>query len=115
MRSDVKYLAKCGRESLYFCHAKSGTYCGRSHPNCIYTPKTLETPKQKNKIHPIVIELSELFINALASNLLNTAWCIDLARTAIVWELIAKAEGKPDLFVQNKIRYKIEKDKGVKY
>ncbi len=113
MRSDVTHLAKCGKESLYYCRTHK-TNCSKSWPKCIYELKTCMKREQKNKIHPIAIELTELFTNALISNLPNTAWCIDLARTAISWELIAKAEKKPELFVQNKIRQKIERDKGVK-
>ncbi len=112
MRSDVTHLAKCGKESLYHCRTHKNT-CGKSHPNCIYKPKTV-VGKQKNKIHPIAIELARLFADALVSNLPNTAWCIDLAKYAIGWELVAQAEGNPDLFVQNKIRQKIEKDKGIR-
>ncbi len=84
-----------------------------------YTPKTLPCgigPRAKrNKIHPIAVELTGLFAEALLSNppLPNTAWCIDLARSVIGWELVAAAEGHSELFVQNKIRAKIEKDKGV--
>lgn len=111
MRSDVQHLAKCSKESLYYCRHSGKTICSKHWPNCIYTPK--EYPHRKNKVHPITAELTGLFADALMSNLPNTAWCIDLAKTAICYELIAKAEGKPELFVQNKIREKIEKDKGV--
>jgi len=112
MRSDAKHLAKCGKESLYYCRHSGKMGCPKHWPNCVYTPK--EYPRhRKNKIHPITRELTGLFVAALTSDLPNTAWCIDLAKTAICYELIAKAEGKPDLFVQNKIRQKIEKDKGV--
>lgn len=81
-----------------------------------YKPKTLKKRNEKNKIHPLGIKLTELFVEALNSNppLPNTAWCIDLACTAIGWELVAAAEGNPELFVQNKIRQKIERDKGVR-
>ena len=113
MRSDVKHLAKCKNESLYHCRIHKGT-CGKIWPGCIYQPKTLKTIKQKNKIHPVAVDLAKLFVSALNSGLPNTAWCIDLATTAIGWELIAQAENKPDLFVQNKIRQKIERDKGCK-
>ena len=81
-----------------------------------YTPKTLTKRGQRNPIHPIATALSTLFVEALSGTppLPNTAWCIDLARTAIGWELIAHAEGTgSDLLVQNKIRQKIERDKGV--
>lgn len=113
MRSDVKHLAKCGKESLYYCrtHRKS---CCKLWTGCIYVPKTLVKRGEKNKIHPIAVELTGLFAEALNNNLPNTAWCIDLAREAMGWELIARAEGKPELFVQNHIRQKIEKDKGVR-
>ncbi len=113
MRSDVKHWAPCGKESLYHCRRSRESFCPKIWPGCIYIPKTLETTKDKNKIHPISIRLAGLFMDALTSGLPNTAWCIDLAKTAIGWELIALAENKPELFVQNKIREKIEKDKGV--
>ena len=114
MRSDVTHLAKCGKESLYYCRHSGKSICPKVWPNCIWTPKTLTKPSQNNKIHPIAIELSELFATALIENLLNTAWCIELAQTALSYELIAKAEKKPELFVQLKIREKIERDKGVR-
>jgi hypothetical protein len=85
-----------------------------------YKPKTLKSPKQRNKIHPIAVELTQLFANALMSNppLPNTAWCIDLARMAIGWELAAHGqksnEDTIDINVMNKIIAKVEKDKGVK-
>ena len=120
MRSDVKYLAKCGKKSLYYCQMSGKTICPKLHPDCIYIPKTRHffgserKRKERNLVHPVAANLTVLFIRALANDLPNTAWCIDLARTAISWELIAKAENKPELFVQNKIRQKIERDKGVK-
>lgn len=114
MRSDVTHLAKCGKESAYYCRHSGDSFCPKLWPGCIFTPKTLTKPSQRNKIHPISVELTVLFSAALSGDLPNTAWCIDLARTAISWELIAKAEKKPELFVQNKIRQKIERDKGVK-
>lgn len=96
-----------------------------------YTPKTLENRKQRNKVHPVAAELGKLFIKAIMENpsLFNTAWCIELAVASAGWELdaVAKANialsGKMsatskrnmiDLIVGNKIREKIEKDKGVK-
>lgn len=112
MRSDVKYLAKCGKQSLYFCRTQKET-CPKLWDGCIYALKTLTKRGERNKIHPIAIDLSGLFVSALMAGLSNTAWCIDLAKTAIAWELIAKAEGRPELFVQNKIRDKIRKDKGL--
>lgn len=114
MRSDVKHLAKCGKESLYYCRHSGKSLCPKHWPNCIYIPKTLTHRKEKNKIHPLAVELAGLFANALVGGLPHTAWCIDLAKTALAYELIAKAENKPELFVQNKIREKIEKDKGVR-
>ncbi len=87
--------------------------CSKHWPNCIYKTRTLTSRKDKNKIHPITAKLTALFVDALNCELPNTAWCIDLAKTAVCYELIAKAKGKPELFVQNKIREKIEKDKGV--
>ena len=113
MRSDCTNLAKCGEESAYFCQMRGKTTCGHLWPNCKYKLHTLVKPLDKNEIHPLTLRLSSLFIAALAENLENVAWCIDLAQTALTYELIAKAEGKPELFVQNKIREKIEKDKGV--
>lgn len=113
MRSDVKHLAKCGKKSLYYCRISGKTACPKLWPNCIYTLKSWPNNK-KNKVHPLAADLVNLFVNALASDLPNTAWCIDLAKTALSYELIAKAEGKPELFVQNKIRQKIERDKGCR-
>lgn len=70
---------------------------------------------KKNKIHPIAAKLPELWVDAINNDppLMNTAWCIDLAICAVGWELVAAANKNPELFVQNKIREKIERDKGV--
>ena len=116
MRSYVKHLAKCGEESLHFCRTRLdiGQSCGRNHLKCRFALKTCPAKKDKNEIHPIAIELTLLFTDALTGRFLDTAWCIDLARFAFGWEQVAKATGKDSLFVQNKIREKIEKDKGVK-
>jgi len=81
-----------------------------------YTPKTCAKRGQRNKLHPVAIALSKLFVEALSSNppLPTTAWCIELAKTAITSELIAHAEKKSDIYAENMIRQKIERDKGVK-
>ncbi len=115
MRSDVVHLSACGKESAYHCKMQrlSDSHCHMRYEGCKYIPKTCSGPKDRNPIHPLSIELTGLFVSALADNLLNTAWCIDLARTAMAYELIAEAEGKSNMFVMNKIREKIEKDKGV--
>ncbi len=84
-------------------------------PGCIFTAKTLVGRKATNKIHPIADDLTGLFVRCLAAQLPNTAWCVDLARTAVSAEIIARSKGlETDLFVMNAIRDKIEKDKGVK-
>lgn len=112
MRSDVKHKAPCGHESRYQCRKGA---CPSRHQGCTYTLKTLKKPKDKNKVHPVAESLCEIFVEALMAKLPNTAWCIDLARTALAAELIAEAKGlKTDLFVMTAIRDKIEKDKGVK-
>lgn len=114
MRSDVKHLAKCGRESQYFCRTHRDTHCGKHWPRCRYTLHTITSIRDKNPIHPLAIELTQAFATALTDQLLTTAWCIDLARMAIGWELAAQAKGYPDEFAQSKVREKIEKDKGIK-
>lgn len=121
MRSDVKRLAKCGKESAYFCRMRSDSTCGKIHPLCRYKPHTIANRQDKNEIHPVSAKLSRLFIEALASGLPNTAWCIDLAMTAIGWELQREdyqskpiSENMRDCRVMNKIRQKIERDKGVR-
>ncbi len=106
MRSDVEHLAKCGKESLYYCRM-SRDICPKFHPNCTFKPKTLTTTRQANPIHPLVIDLSESYMQAVGLGFFSTAWCIDLAKTAIGWELA----GKEDIFVQNKIKEKVLKDK----
>lgn len=112
MRSDVKHKSACGHESQYQC--RKGRCAGR-HSGCDYTPHTLTAKKDKNKVHPVAKNLTEIFVEVLMAKLPNTAWCIDLARTALTAELIAESEGlKTDIFVMNAIRDKIEKDKGVK-
>jgi len=40
MRSDVKHLAKCGKESLYYCRLSGKEFCTKFWPKCIYKPKT---------------------------------------------------------------------------
>jgi len=67
----------------------------------------------KNKYYPLGTKLNEAFLESLP-DMPNTAWCIDLARYALGWELDAIKSGKPEMFVQNKIRDKIEKDRGIK-
>lgn len=118
MRSDVIHKAKCGEESAYFCRrvrfsTSQNNTCPKHHPGCKYKLKTLTSRKQKNEIHPLAIELTKLYTQALREGKGDTAWCIDLARTALTYEQIAEMEGKSELFVQNKIREKIERDKGV--
>ncbi len=76
--------------------------------------KTCTKPRARNPIHPIAIALSELYLDTAKEGLPTTMWCIDLARTAITYEQIAQAEGKSELFVENMVRQKIERDKGVK-
>ena len=114
MRSDVKHLSKCGKESLYFCRTYKDSHCSKHYEGCPYRVRTITDKHRKNRIHPIAINLTELFARSLVCNFLNTAWCIDLARMTFGWEQVAKAKGYPDEFVQAKIREKIEKDKGIK-
>ncbi len=118
MRSDVKHLAPCGKESRYSCN-KGSSHCSKHWPGCKYKLKTVTRygqpgERKKNEIHPLAIDLTELYIQAAKEGKPATAWCIDLARTALTAELIAEMEGKPEMFAQNKIREKIEKDKGVR-
>ncbi len=118
MRSDVVHKAKCGKESAYYCRTYGRMRCAHHHSGCKYKLKTISRYGQpgfnkKNEIHPLAIELTKLYTQALREGKGNTAWCIDLARTALTYEQIAEMEGKPELFVQNKIREKIERDKGV--
>ncbi len=113
MRSDVVHKAKCGKESAYFCRQYGQTGCIHHHSGCRYKLKILKTRKEKNEIHPLAIDLSKLYIQALKEGKGATAWCIDLARTALTYEQIAEIEGKPALFVENEIRKKIERDKGI--
>jgi hypothetical protein len=114
MRSNVVHKAKCGQESAYYCRTYGRACCVHHHPGCRYKLKVLKTRKEKNEIHPIAVKLTELYAQAAMEKKHATAWCIDLARTAFTYEQIAEMEGKPALFVQNKIREKIERDKGVK-
>ncbi len=118
MRSDVIHLAKCGEESAYFCRMRS-SQCSKLHANCKYKLKTIKrygqsSGRKKNEIHPIAIDLTKLYIQAAKEGKPATAWCIDLARTALTAELIADMEGKPEMYAQNKVRHKIERDKGVR-
>lgn len=113
MRSDVIHKAPCGKESRYSCN-KGNSHCSKHWPGCKYKLKILKTRKQKNEIHPLAVDLTELYIQACREGKHATAWCIDLARTALTAELIAEMEGKPEMYAQNKIRQKIERDKGVK-
>ena len=75
--------------------------------------KEIKKRLEANKSHPLGAKLNEAFMEALPT-MPNTAWCIDLARYALGWEVVALQSKKPELFVQNKIREKIEKDRGVK-
>ncbi len=43
--------------------------------------------KKKQPIDPVAIQLSEIFVDVLGRKLTTTAFCIDLARTALGWEL----------------------------
>ncbi len=113
MRSDVKHLAPCGKESRYSCN-KGSSHCSKHWPGCKYKIHTLKNIHDKNTIHPLSIRLTEDFVEALSCELMTTAWCIDLARMAIGWELAAQAKGYPDEFAQAKVREKIQKDKGIK-
>jgi hypothetical protein len=113
MRSDVLHKAKCGKESAYYCRTYGRSSCHHIHSGCRYKLKILKTRKEKNELHPLAIKLTELYAQAAIEGKTATAWCIDLARTAFTYEQIAEMEGKPALFVQNKIKEKIERDKGV--
>ncbi len=93
-------------------HRENG--CPKHHKDCRYNLKTLANRNQKNEVHPLAIKLTEAFTNALMEKMLTTAWCIDLARIALAAELIARAEGKAAMFAENKVRQKIERDKGVR-
>ena len=118
MRSDVTHFAKCGKESAYYCRMRS-SQCSRYHSGCKYKLKTVtrygqSSGRKKNEIHPMAIGLTELYIQAVKEGKGATAWCIDLARTALTAELIADMEGKPEMYAENMIRQKIERDKGVR-
>ena len=43
--------------------------------------------ENRQPIDPVAIQLSEIFIDVLGRKLTTTAFCIDLARTALGWEL----------------------------
>ncbi len=121
MRSDTKHLAKCGKESAYFCRMKGDMLCGKAHSNCKYKPHTTTSRAKHNDVHPIASELSTLYIQAIRAGLPNTAWCIDLAMTAFGWEIQPEdyhsqpvSEDMRDMIVMNKLKAKIEEDKGVR-
>ena len=113
MRSDVIHLAKCGNESAYYCRMR-GSECSKHHSGCRYKLKTLKTRNEKNDIHPLAIDLTELYMQAIREGKPTTAWCIDLARTALTAELIAEMERKPKMYAENMIRQRVERDKGVR-
>ena len=113
MRSDVKHLAPCGKESRYFCRFQK-TSCPKHWPGCKYKIRTIKSVHDKNTIHPLSIRLTEDFVEALHCEFMTTAWCIDLARMAIGWDLVVQSKGYPDEFVQAKVREKIQKDKGIR-
>ncbi len=43
--------------------------------------------KNKQPIDPVMMQLSEIFIDVIGRKLTATAFCIDLAKTAMGWEL----------------------------
>ena len=54
-------------------------------------------------INPLAIELNQLFLQAIEDELLVTAFCLDLARTAIGWELADSPEyGQPGFVMARK-------------
>ncbi len=82
MRSNVVHKAKCGQESAYFCRQYGQTGCSKHHTGCRYKLKTVSRYGQpgfnkKNEIHPLAIELTKLYTQALREGKGNTAWCID--------------------------------------
>lgn len=48
--------------------------------------------KNREPIDPIIMQLSEIFVNVLGRQLTTTAFCVDLAKTAMGWELAGKPE-----------------------
>lgn len=62
---------------------------------------------KKPKIDPIAVELTNLFIEALQHKpmLTTTAFCIDLARSALGWELAGDVT-----MARNEITKKIKKE-----
>ena len=43
--------------------------------------------KKQQEIDPVMMQLSEIFIDVIGRQLTTTAFCIDLAKTAMGWEL----------------------------
>lgn len=43
--------------------------------------------KKRKPIDPVCLQLSEMFMDVLGRRLTATAFCLDLARTALGWEL----------------------------
>ena len=48
--------------------------------------------KNRKPIDPVIMQLSEIFIDVIGRRLTATAFCIDLAKTVMGWELA----GNPD-------------------
>ncbi len=48
--------------------------------------------KERQEIDPVMIQLSEIFINVIGRQLTSTAFCIDLAKSALGWELAGEPE-----------------------
>ena len=43
--------------------------------------------KEQQEIDPVMMQLSEIFVDVIDRQLTTTAFCIDLAKTAMGWEL----------------------------
>jgi hypothetical protein len=43
--------------------------------------------KKRKPIDPVAVQLSELFVDTISRHLCATAFCLDLAKTALGWEL----------------------------
>lgn len=43
--------------------------------------------KKKQEIDPVMMKLSEIFIDVLGRQFTATAFCVDLAKSAMGWEL----------------------------
>ena len=48
--------------------------------------------EKRQEIDPVMIQLSEIFVNVIGRQLTSTAFCIDLAKSALGWELAGKPE-----------------------